>query len=30
LPILRKPYQLQTLARAIRDALDTRPTPLAT
>jgi CheY-like chemotaxis protein len=30
LPILRKPYQLQTLARAIREALDTQPTPLAT
>ena len=28
LPIVRKPYQLQTLARAVRDALDTRPTPL--
>ena len=30
LPIVRKPYQLQTLARAVRDALDTRPTPLPT
>jgi PAS domain S-box-containing protein len=25
LPIVRKPYQLQTLARAVRDALDRRP-----
>ncbi len=29
LPILRKPYQLQTLARAVREALDTQPAPLA-
>jgi PAS domain S-box-containing protein len=27
LPIVRKPYQLQTLARAIREALDSRPPP---
>ena len=25
MPIVRKPYQLQTLARAIRDALDSQP-----
>ena len=29
-PILRKPYQLPTLARAIRNALDTEPAPLLT
>ena len=29
-PILRKPYQLPTLARAIRNALDTAPAPLLT
>ena len=29
-PILRKPYQLPTLARAIRNALDTEPAPLST
>jgi PAS domain S-box-containing protein len=29
LPILRKPYQLQTLARAVREALDSEPSPLA-
>jgi len=29
-PILRKPYQLPTLARAIRKALDTEPAPLLT
>ena len=29
LPILRKPYQLQTLARAVREALDGEPSPLA-
>jgi PAS domain S-box-containing protein len=29
-PILRKPYQLATLARAIREALDTEPAPLLT
>ena len=27
-PILRKPYQLPTLARAIRNALDTEPAPV--
>jgi CheY-like chemotaxis protein len=26
LPLIRKPYQLQTLARAIREALDSQPT----
>jgi PAS domain S-box-containing protein len=30
LPIVRKPYQLATLARAIRDALDRQSTPLST
>jgi two-component system NtrC family sensor kinase len=30
LPLVRKPYQLQTLARAIREALDTQPTRLLT
>ena len=30
LPIVRKPYQLATLARAVRDALDRQPTPLST
>jgi CheY-like chemotaxis protein len=29
-PILRKPYQLATLARAIRDALDSEPARLLT
>jgi PAS domain S-box-containing protein len=29
-PIVRKPYQLPTLARAIREALDTQPAPLLT
>jgi CheY-like chemotaxis protein len=29
-PILRKPYKLATLARAIRDALDTEPAQLLT
>jgi len=29
-PLLRKPYQLPTLARAIRNALDTEPAPLST
>ena len=29
-PILHKPYQLPTLARAIRNALDTEPPPLLT
>jgi PAS domain S-box-containing protein len=29
LPILRKPYKLQSLARAIREALDTQPTALS-
>jgi PAS domain S-box-containing protein len=29
-PILRKPYQLPTLARAIRNALDMEPAPLLT
>ena len=29
-PILRKPYQLPTLARAIRNALDREPAPLLT
>ncbi|MBV8414581.1 MAG: response regulator, partial [Verrucomicrobia bacterium] len=29
-PILRKPYQLPTLARAVRNALDTEPAPLST
>jgi PAS domain S-box-containing protein len=29
-PILRKPFQLPTLARAIRNALDTEPAPLLT
>jgi PAS domain S-box-containing protein len=30
LPIVRKPYQLATLARAVRDALDRQPAPLST
>jgi two-component system NtrC family sensor kinase len=30
LPLLRKPYQLQTLARAIREALDSQPTRVLT
>jgi PAS domain S-box-containing protein len=30
LPIIRKPYQLPSLARAVREALDSQPTPLAT
>jgi CheY-like chemotaxis protein len=30
LPLVRKPYQLQALARAIREALDSRPTRLLT
>ena len=29
-PVLRKPYQISTLACAIRDALDTEPTQLLT
>jgi CheY-like chemotaxis protein len=29
LPILRKPYKLQSLARAIRAALDTQPAPIS-
>ena len=29
-PILRKPYQLATLARAIREALDRQPAALLT
>ena len=29
LPIVRKPYQLPTLGRAVREALDSQPTPLA-
>jgi PAS domain S-box-containing protein len=29
-PVLRKPYQLPTLARAIRDALERQPAPLLT
>jgi PAS domain S-box-containing protein len=30
LPLIRKPYQLQTLARAIREALDSQPTRVLT
>jgi CheY-like chemotaxis protein len=30
LPLVRKPYQLQTLARAIREALDSQPTRVLT
>ena len=29
-PVLRKPYQISTLAHAIRDVLDTEPAPLLT
>jgi CheY-like chemotaxis protein len=29
-PVLRKPYRLPTLARAIRDALERQPAPLLT
>jgi CheY-like chemotaxis protein len=28
LPIVRKPYQLPSLARAVREALDSQPIPL--
>jgi hypothetical protein len=30
LPLIRKPYQLQTLAHAIREALDSQPARSAT